>query len=400
MKSNYRRIGDYIREIDIRNSGLKVQKLIGLSVTKEFIPSVANIIGTDLEIYKIISFNQFACSTMQVRRDKKMPVALYIDSEPSIVSQAYQIFEVSNRNELIPEYLMLWFTRAEFDREACFHAVGGVRGSLEWEDFCDMELPVPSIEKQREIVAEYNAIQRRIELNDQLIQKLEDTAQTIYKRWFVEFEFPNENGLPYKSNGGEMVWNEELSKEIPKGWEVKSLGEIADFLNGLAMQKYPIENENECLQIIKIRELSQGFFDVNSNKGSSKIPLEYIVTNGDVIFSWSGTLKVKIWCGGTGALNQHLFKVYSNIYSKWFYYLWTKFYLDVFIRIAEGKATSLGHINREHLNEAKVLCPNSLKTMNSLMDPLIEHIIEIKLQNQKLTELKNLLLSKLATVEG
>jgi type I restriction enzyme, S subunit len=219
MKSLYKKIGENIQLVDERNKGLKVKKLLGLSISKQFIPSVANIIGTDMENYKIIRKKQFACSTMQVRRDKKMPVALLQEVEEAIISQAYPVFQVKDENELLPEYLMMWFTRSEFDREACFHAVGGVRGSLEWEDFENLQIPIPSITKQREIVKEYNVIQSRIALNQQLIQKLEETAQAIYKQWFVDFEFPDENGKPYKSNGGEMVWNEELQKEIPLGWE-------------------------------------------------------------------------------------------------------------------------------------------------------------------------------------
>lgn len=186
MRSNYKPIGDFIREVDKRNKGLKVKQLLGLSVTKQFIPSVANIIGTDMENYKIIRKNQFACSTMQVRRDGKMPVALLQEIDEAIISQAYPIFEVIDEQLLLPEYLMMWFTRSEFDREACFHAVGGVRGSLEWEDFLRMKLPIPSLAKQKEIVAEYNTVQNRIDLNKKLIQKLEETAQTIYKQWFVD----------------------------------------------------------------------------------------------------------------------------------------------------------------------------------------------------------------------
>jgi len=226
MKSNYKKIGEYIRLVDERNKGLQVKQLLGLSISKQFISSVANIIGTDMENYKIIRKNQFACSTMQVRRDKKMPVALLQEVDEAIISQAYPIFEVKDENELLPEYLMMWFTRSEFDRESCFHAVGGVRGSLEWKSFCDMQLPIPPIAKQIEIVKEYNTIQNRITLNLQLIQKLEETAQAIYKQWFVEFEFPDENGNPYKSNGGEMVWCEELGREIPKGWKVEKLSDI------------------------------------------------------------------------------------------------------------------------------------------------------------------------------
>jgi type I restriction enzyme S subunit len=180
MKSNYRNIGDFIKLVDERNKGLKVTNLVGLSISKQFIKSVANIIGTDMENYKIIQKNQFACSTMQVRRDKKMPLALYNDSEPAIISQAYPVFEINDTSQLLPEYLMMWFTRSEFDREACFHAVGGVRGSLEWEDFCGMQLPIPFIEKQREIVKEYHIIQNRIALNNKLIFKLEETGQAIY----------------------------------------------------------------------------------------------------------------------------------------------------------------------------------------------------------------------------
>lgn len=141
MRETYKRIGDYIRLVDERNKGLKVKQLLGLSISKEFIPSVANIIGTDMEKYKIIRKDQFACSVMQVRRDKKMPVALLQEREEAIISQAYPVFEIQDKSKLIPEYLMMWFTRSEFDREACFYAVGGVRGSLEWEDFENMKLP-------------------------------------------------------------------------------------------------------------------------------------------------------------------------------------------------------------------------------------------------------------------
>ena len=184
MRSNYRRIGDLIELVDERNKDLSIDLLLGLSISKEFIPSVANTIGSNMRNYKIIRKGQFACSIMQVRRDKKMPVALLEDHEEGIISQAYPVFKVKDECELLPQYLMMWFSRPEFDREACFYAVGGVRGSLEWEDFCNMELPVPSIEKQREIVAEYNTVVNRIKLNEQLNQKLEETAQAIFNECF------------------------------------------------------------------------------------------------------------------------------------------------------------------------------------------------------------------------
>lgn len=188
MKSNYRRIGDCIRVVDKRNSDLSVENLLGLSITKEFVPSVANTVGTDMSKYKIVKRNQFVCSTMQVRRDKKMPVALLQHVDEGIISPAYYVFEVIDENIILPEYLMMWFSRTEFDREACFYAIGGVRGSLEWEDFCDMKLPVPSIEKQREIVKEYNTILNRIHLNEKIIEKLEVTVQSLYYNVFKNDE--------------------------------------------------------------------------------------------------------------------------------------------------------------------------------------------------------------------
>lgn len=248
MQSNYKKVGDYIRLVDERNYGLRVKKLLGLSISKQFIPSVANIIGTDMENYKIIRKNQFACSTMQVRRDKKMPVALLQDFDEAIISPAYPVFEVKAKEELLPEYLMMWFTRQEFDREACYYAIGGVRGSLEWEDFCDMGLPIPHIDKQKEIVKEYHTIVNRIALNKQIIHKLEETTQAIYKQWFVDFEFPDEAGKPYKSNGGEMEESE--LGEIPKGWEPGKLADIYQFQYGLGNNNpdnggvYPVYGSN------------------------------------------------------------------------------------------------------------------------------------------------------------
>jgi type I restriction enzyme S subunit len=177
---------------------------------------------------------------MQVRRDKKMPVAILKDYDEAIISQAYPVFRVVDETKLLPDYLMMWMRREEFDREACFLAVGGVRGSLEWEDFLNMELPVPPIEKQREIVAEYNTVVDRIELNEQINQKLEETAKAIYRYWFEEFEFPISKeyaesigkpeleGKPYKSSDGEMVYNQELEEEIPKGWERISIQDLID----------------------------------------------------------------------------------------------------------------------------------------------------------------------------
>ena len=204
------RLGDYIREVDVRNRDLEVKKLVGLTIDKSFIPSVANVIGTDLSKYKVIRKKQFACSLMQVSRDEKIPIAM-LEEKEAIMSPAYPMFEVTDTTKLLPEYLMMWFSRKEFDREASFYAVGGVRGSLAWEDFCNLKIPIPSIEQQQNSVSEYEAVSHRIRLNEQIIAKLEETAQALYRKMFVD-------GID--------------KENLPEGWRMGTLGEIAEIKAG------------------------------------------------------------------------------------------------------------------------------------------------------------------------
>ena len=181
MSTNYRKLGDIVELIDERNKDGKVQNLIGVSIDKCFIKSVANTIGTDLTKYQVIRKNDFACSLMQVSRDGKIPIACLKDYNEAIMSPAYYIFRIKNTNEVLPDYLAMWFMRTEFDREASYIAVGGVRGSMPWEDFCDMKLPVPDLKEQEKIVNTYNAITKRIQLKQKINENLEKTAEVIYK---------------------------------------------------------------------------------------------------------------------------------------------------------------------------------------------------------------------------
>ncbi len=228
MRSNYKQLGQYIQVANNRNTELGVERLLGVSIQKILMPSIANTVGTNMRTYKIIKNHQFAYGPVTSRNGNKISVALLEEYDEAIVSQAYVVFEIIDHHLLDPEYLLMWFRRPEFDRYARFKSHGSARETFDWDEMCKVELPVPSIEKQREIVKEYNTIVKRIKLNEQLNQKLEETAQAIYKHWFVDFEFPNENGLPYKSSGGEMVWNEELGKEVPEGWEVKSINSFCE----------------------------------------------------------------------------------------------------------------------------------------------------------------------------
>lgn len=185
MRSNYKPIGNYIEKVENRNNDLKVTRLLGLSMTKEFRETTSNIVGTDMSVYKVMSKYQFACDFMSPIRVNKLPVVLKLDDEPNLVSPAYPVFEITDRAKLDPEYLMMWFRRSEFDRYVTFKCDAAIRGGYEWKDLCETLLPVPSITNQKEIVEEYKVIQNRIALNQQLIQKLEETAQAIYKQWFI-----------------------------------------------------------------------------------------------------------------------------------------------------------------------------------------------------------------------
>ncbi len=414
MKSNFRKIGDFIQLVDERNAGHEVKNLLGLSIFKQFIPSVANIIGTDMENYKIIRKNQFACSTMQVRRDKKMPVALLQEVDEAIISQAYPIFEIKDEKELNPEYLMMWFSRSEFDREACFHAVGGVRGSLEWEDFCNMQLPIPSITKQHEIVKEYNTIVNRIKLNEQLIQKLEETAQAIYKQWFVDFEFPDENGDPYKSSGGEMVWNEELGKEVPEGWEVGRISDLGIIKHGYAFKGEDFTEDETSLLLVSPGNFKiSGGFNFEKNKYyTGKYPKSYVLTENDLIVNMTDLSKNGDTLGNTALIpiinfktllhNQRVGKFELKNPSHTFYLYFVtnqKDYKHYILGTATG--TTVRHTSPDRVAGFQILLPyeNVFDKFNSQLSPIIKLINLNPTQNYKLKELKELLLSKMTKVE-
>ena len=220
MKSNYKRLGDYIRQVDVRNRDLAVERLLGLSVNKQFIPSIANTIGTDMSNYKVVAHSQFVYIADTSRRGDKIAIALLGGQGKAIVSAIYTVFEITNEMELLPEYLMMWFRRPEFDRYARFKSHGSAREIFEWDEMCNVLLPVPPIEEQRKIVAQYQAIERRIENNRRLIAALEETTQTIYRKIFVD--------------------NVDV-ENLPEGWQIGTLGDVAAFKNGKAIQ--PINGE-------------------------------------------------------------------------------------------------------------------------------------------------------------
>ncbi|UXR71724.1 MULTISPECIES: restriction endonuclease subunit S [unclassified Staphylococcus] len=304
-----------------------------------------------------------------------------------------------NESVLSTKFLSYFLKSDQGQNEMFIRTVGSTQPKLAITRIKDINIPIIDIKSQQKISNILSTIDEKITLNKNLIANLEELSQTLFKRWFVDFEFPDENGNPYKSSGGEMV-DSELG-EIPKGWNVKNLDDIANYVNGLAMQKFkPTDNQNS-LPVVKIKELKNGSTDENSNRCTSEIPDKALINDGDIIFSWSATLVVKMWCGGKAGLNQHLFKVSSDKYPKWFYYYWTKRYIDYFIGIANDKATTMGHINRKHLNHAKILIPNdsTLEKFSRTFDDLLEKELSVSKEIKRLIELRDTLLPKLMSGE-
>lgn len=360
MRSNHKKLGQFIKEVSVKNKALSVELLLGVSITKKFIPSIANTIGTDMSKYKIVKRHQFAYGPVTSRNGEKISVALLKEKE-CLVSSSYTVFEVIDEQELDPEYLMMWFSRTEFDRYARYMSHGTVRELFGWEEMCDVELPVPSIEKQLETVREYNIVNDRIALNKNLTQRLEEAAQNIYKQWFVDFEFPISKeyaefigkpeleGKPYQSSGGEVTFNKNVDSDFPVIFDTVALYDIADFINGGAFKGAKFNDNRKGLPIIKIAELKNGVGSKTRFTDSS-IENKYFIENEDVLYSWSGnpetSLEVFKWFGGDAWLNQHIFKVKTDsIEKKIFVYYLLRELKPVFIKLAQGKQTTgLGHV--------------------------------------------------------
>lgn len=278
-----------------------------------------------------------------------------------------------------------------------YRASGTKQRNISPKDIYDIEVYIPELVTQKHIGRILYNLDKKIQINNQINQELEAMAKTLYDYWFVQFDFPDQNGKPYKSSGGKMVYNPELKREIPEGWGVDSLWNIANFYNGLAMQKYrPDINEDDYLPVIKIREMMNGF-SKDTEKARLDIPTEAVVERGDILFSWSATLEVIIWGKERGALNQHIFKVTSDTYPKSFIYFELKSYLKVFKAIAELRKTTMGHITQDHLKQAKIVVPpiELISKLDAKLQPIMLKQQILENQNQELTQLRDWLLPML-----
>lgn len=326
---------------------------------------------------------------------------------PARVNQHVAILRTDTK-KLDPDYLLYYLLNPVVKRHLLrISSDGATRNALTKSNLEELVITAPKdVRDQKDIASKLKLIDSKISLLRQQNQTLEELAHTLFKRWFVDFEFPfdftqgkpDEKGKPYKSSGGKMVESE--LGEIPEGWGVQKLTEIADYMNGLACQKFPPQNHDDKLPVLKIRELSSGITE-NTDFASKTVPSKYIIKNGDIIFSWSGTLVLKVWDGEDCVLNQHLFKVTSSQYPDWFIYQWTLKHLQNFISIAASKATTMGHIKRSHLDESLCLVPdeNTFEKIDSSMQSMIGSLRNNNKEIKSLIGLRDTLLPKLMSGE-
>ncbi|MCR5554983.1 MAG: restriction endonuclease subunit S [Bacteroidales bacterium] len=360
----YKRLGDYIREVNLRNRDLKVTRLLGVGLEKKFFPSIANIIGTDLSNYKVIRKGQFGCKFMSVGRDGILPVSLLDDDEPAIISSAYYAFEVNDPNELLPEYLMMWLRRPEFDRELWFYSGGDVRGGVNYEAFCDMPIIVPAIARQREIVSEYETLSNRIRLNEQMIAKLEETAQALYRKMFMD-------GID--------------KEHLPEGWRRGTLKEVATLKAG---GDRPNEFSEEKTEIYNIPVYANGI----ENKGIFGYTTKPIIKVKSITISARGTIGYCFLRKQPYVPIVRLIVVipHDEIATQYLYH-----YLDASNIKGSGSVQSQLTVPDMEVKEIIVPSHRLVQEFNDKVE-VIDEAIEIReKENSKLTELQSLLLARM-----
>lgn len=388
MKSNYDILGNHIRLIDTRNRESITDRVLGINIDKFFMPSVANVIGTDLSKYKLITKGKFACNPMHVGRDERLPVALYDEEEPAIVSPAYFMFEVIDNSILNEDYLMMWFRRPEFDRICWLHTDGSVRGGITWDDICRLELPIPPIENQLEIVNIYKAITERIALKQKINDNLEETAQSLFQEQFAAFY--NEN-------------------ELPDGYSIATLDSLCSIKGG---KRLPADGElldtPTTHPYIRVRDLGSNryvcltnqfqYIDEETHSAISR----YIVNTNDIVISIVGTIGLigKIHTSLNNAnLTENCVKL-ANIHTVTPDYLY--YTLCYKKQIKEIELLTVGAVQSKlpmyNIQSMKILVPPSevIEDFQHKFDIFNEQIEANTIEIQRLYELQSVLLAKLA----
>lgn len=383
MKEGYRLLGDFIQPVDERNRDLRVDYLLGVSISKQFIPSIANIVGTDLSNYKIIRTGQFAYGPVTSRNGEKISIALLRDKD-CIISSSYTVFEVVNKNELDPEYLMLWFSRPEFDRYARYMSHGSVREIFDWDELCKVELPVPSIDKQRSIVRAYQTITERIELKRRLNDNLEATALSIYKCFFVDY-------IPFDGSQ-------------PSSWKEITVDDIAsDVICGKTPPTADPQNYGGTIPFITIPDMHGSVYTTStarflSEKGASTQPGKMLPANS-VCVSCIASVGLVCLTAEPSQTNQQINSIICKDQISPFYVYTKMTTLNEYLKqLGAGGSTTL-NINKTLFGQIPILLPDeaSMKEYHNKVEPLFSSIRENQYEIQHLESLKRLLLSQISS---
>lgn len=362
-KVEMKRLGDYIREVDVRNKDLKVTELLGLSMTKQFRPSTSNIVGVDLSKYKVVKNNVFAFDTMSVIRVHKVPIAINKGRNPIIVSPAYVTFECIDEDKLNPDYLMMWFSRPEFDRYADFKSDASVRGGYNWEELCETMIELPPIARQREIVAEYAMLANRIRLNNRMISTLESTAQALYRKMFVE-------GID--------------KENLPNGWRMGTIGEFCNIFTGK-------KDVNESLPNGKYR-----FFSCSPEYFFSD---EYIAEGPAILIAGNGSYTGRV------SFYDKRFDLYQRTYAcimkgnndkliYFLYYVMKTLFEPQYMGGSRG--SSIPYIVKGDIEEFEFPFNEQIcESFSAKAKIILDNISIQENENNKLTELQSLLLAKM-----
>lgn len=394
MKSNYEPLGKHIQLVDYRNSEEVTSTVLGISIDKEFMPSVANVIGTDLSRYKLISKGLFACNPMHIGRDERLPIALYEKANPAIVSPAYFMFEIIDHDILNEEYLMMWFRRPEFDRECWFMTDGSVRGGITWDDLCRIKLPVPSYARQCEIVESYRTITDRIALKRAENDNLEATVQAVFKSLLIDYE-----GAEYPD------FVEFEFGKYPSSWDLVDLDSVVDVRDGTHDSPSPTESGK---YLITSRHLlpyavdrSEAYFisEADFKKANERSKVEY----GDILFSMIGTIGIITLITDKeidfAIKNVGLFRTSQNPTIRYFIlsYLKSKIVENYIASYMAGSTQSYVSLNA--LRKIPLILPTEdvLQYFEKQVTPLYAKMIENTHEIAKLSDLKNVITTSMSS---
>lgn len=384
MKSNYDLLGNHIRLIDNRNKDLVTEQVLGINIDKFFMPSVANVIGTDLSKYKLIQKGNFACNPMHVGRDERLPVALYTDDEPAIVSPAYFMFEIKDATVLNAEFLMMWFRRPEFDRLCWLHTDGSVRGGITWDDICRMEIPVPPMDEQIEIVKSYQSITDRIALKKQINDNLEATARTIYKSYFVDFE-------PF-----DLVQ--------PESWQEVTIDDIAkEVVCGKTPPTADAENYGGSVPFITIPDMHGSVYTTSterflSDKGVATQANKTLPENS-ICVSCIASVGLVCLTAEPSQTNQQINSIVcKKKISPFYVYIKMTTLTEYLKQLGAGGSTTL-NVNKTLFGQIPILLPDEtvMNEFHRKVEPLFSTIRENQYEIQHLESLKSLLLTQISS---